>query len=237
MNSRIPLKQLVAQIPKTELHVHLEGSMSAADVMLALGEKNGLSLPFGDEKTFLDLCRLSPAGNFSRLYRILSGCIREPADFEHLAFKFARRMHANNIVYAEVTWTPQHHLHKGYPFENWLDAVNVGRQRGKEQFGGEMRWILDILRDDPEEMMQVQAFAHPAAMPGTMVSSPWGLAASGKGIRLVYSPEPSLRHGKADLPSCLTPKSTQVPRPSGPPWRTSRLHRLGTVTEARKMIC
>jgi adenosine deaminase len=40
-------KQLIADLPKAELHIHIEGSLEP-ELMFALAQRNGITLPFAD---------------------------------------------------------------------------------------------------------------------------------------------------------------------------------------------
>jgi len=47
----------------------------------------------------------------------------------------------------------------GLPFDAIMDGLNEGRLRAQADFGVEMRWILDIVRDQPESRHQVSQWA------------------------------------------------------------------------------
>jgi aminodeoxyfutalosine deaminase len=59
-------------------------------------------------------------------------------------------MAAQNIRYREATITPFTHTNyhdKGITIEDILSGLNAGRQKAKDEFGVEMRWIFDIPRN------------------------------------------------------------------------------------------
>jgi len=58
------LKQLVAELPKAELHIHIEGSLEPA-MMWELAERNAVTLPY------TDIDEISNAYNFNCLQDFL----------------------------------------------------------------------------------------------------------------------------------------------------------------------
>ena len=47
MSALHPIDALIAQLPKTELHLHIEGTLEP-ELMFALAARNGITLPYAD---------------------------------------------------------------------------------------------------------------------------------------------------------------------------------------------
>jgi len=146
--------KLCHSMPKAELHVHLEGS-TRFETVFDLAEKNKVQLPFTSIFLLRRACSFESFRDFSKIYDIIVSSIRHPEDLGRLVSEFAERMVADNIVYSEVTWTPQLHVTDEYPFEVWLEAVNAARRVVEKRYSVVLRWILDILRDRPSSRMDV----------------------------------------------------------------------------------
>ncbi len=69
-------------------------------------------------------------------------------------------MARQNTRYAEVTYTPSTGVHySGLPIYEILDGLNEGRARARAEFEVDCQWVLDIVRDTPEERQQAVEWA------------------------------------------------------------------------------
>ncbi len=153
------LSQFIREIPKVELHVHLEGSIRPA-TLLTLAERNEVALPADDLEGLREFYRFTDFDHFIRVYFTISGCLRTVEDFSLVAYEFGADMARQNIRYAEVTFTPNTNVvNTGLPFDEILTGLNEGRARAQDDFGVDFRWVLDIVRMDPGSRFQVVEWA------------------------------------------------------------------------------
>ncbi|MBI1256070.1 MAG: adenosine deaminase [Chloroflexi bacterium] len=154
------LADFIRQMPKTELHVHLEGAVQPA-TLLALAEKNGITLPVRSEAEIRDWYRFTDFDHFIEIYLVISSCIRTPDDLELVAREFLRGQAAQNIVYSEVIFTPYtHYLQKGMPFADQLAAIRRAVVWGRGELGIDMGIVVDIDRQTtPEQGITVADWA------------------------------------------------------------------------------
>ena len=129
--------------PKTELHVHLEGSVDA-ETAAELAVRHGY-----DPQAVLHLAegrypkRYSDIQEFIDIYLAVSAQIRDPVDLRLIAEAFAHAQAKQNILYTETTFTAITHVGNGMdPGEMW-DAVREGLEAG----GGNVGLIVDTPRD------------------------------------------------------------------------------------------
>jgi len=141
------LASFIQAMPKVELHVHLEGSTRPA-TLLELARRNGARLPATTLDELREFYRFTDFEHFINVYGTIIDCLRTPDDFALIAEQFGATMAEQNIRYAELTWTPISHVGRtGYSFEQLLGALNRGRERARELYGVQMRWITDIVRN------------------------------------------------------------------------------------------
>jgi aminodeoxyfutalosine deaminase len=149
----------IREMPKVELHVHLEGSIRPP-TLLALARRNGVTLPANDLEGLREFYRFTDFDHFIQVYFTISGCLKTVDDFSLIAYEFGADMARQSIRYAEVTFVPHISVAStGLPFEEILAGLNDGRARAWEDFGVEFRWVLDIVRDNPETRHQVAEWA------------------------------------------------------------------------------
>jgi adenosine deaminase len=81
-------------------------------------------------------------------------------DFGLIAYEFGADMARQHTRYAEVTFTPATSVkNTGLPFDEILAGLNDGRARARADFGVDFRWVLDIVRDNPDSRFQVAEWA------------------------------------------------------------------------------
>ena len=162
------LRDFVREMPKAELHVHLEGSIEPA-TLLTLAERNGVALPADDVAGLQEFYRFTDFDHFIRVYFAISSCLRTLDDFCLIAYEFGAEMARQRIRYAEVTFTPNTSVaNTGLPFREILAALNEGRSRAEEEFHVQYQWVLDIVRDHPDSRHQVAEWAASATDEGVV---------------------------------------------------------------------
>ena len=147
-------EQLAAYLraaPKAELHVHLEGSILPA-TLLALAERNGVALPAQTVAELQQWFRYRDFNHFIDIYFAITGCLKQAEDYELIAYEFGAEMARQQVRYAEVTFSPSTHYDVlGIPFDTFFGGLTRGRERARAEFGVEMRWVFDIVRNIEDE--------------------------------------------------------------------------------------
>jgi aminodeoxyfutalosine deaminase len=132
------------EMPKVELHVHLEGTISASTAV-ELAARHGIQadrLPLVDGR-FPD--PFSDFEHFVAVYIEISKLVREPEDLRTIAAAFARSQVQQNVLYTEVTFTAGTHVDNGMDQRAMWEAVTDGlKEAGPDH---EIRLIVDAVRD------------------------------------------------------------------------------------------
>ncbi|MFN2556306.1 MAG: adenosine deaminase [Nitriliruptorales bacterium] len=138
-------KEELRSLPKVELHVHLEGTVSP-EVARSLARRHGL-----DPEAELPLVagRYPPVftdfPQFVRLYLAVSRQIRTPDELAGVAADFARRQTDEGVRYTEVTFTALTHVRNGLEPRAMWEALRAGL--GESGPDCEIRLIIDALRN------------------------------------------------------------------------------------------
>lgn len=145
------LTNFIRRMPKTELHVHLEGAVQPA-TLLKLAKKNGIALPVSNEAEIREWYRFTGFPHFIDIYMAISNCICTPDDLEVVARDFLRGQAEQNIVYSEVIFTPYiHYLQKNMAFADQLAAIKRAVAWARDEFGIDMGIVVDIDRQTSAE--------------------------------------------------------------------------------------
>src|SRR5437660_9698133 len=147
------LERYLLAVPKAELHVHLEGSIQPA-TLLILAQRNGVDLPVRTIEDVQKWFIFRDFNHFIEIYLDITRCLRTIEDYELIAYEFGANMARQQVRYAEVTFSASTHCFSlGVPFDTFFAGLTRGRLRAQAEFGVEMRWIFDIVRDIPDEAL------------------------------------------------------------------------------------
>ena len=126
------MTDLITRLPKTELHVHIEGTLEP-EMMFHLATRNGLILPFEDVDQVHAAYRFTDLQSFLDIYYQGGEVLRTPDDFYDLMSAYLDRAAADGVRHAEIFFDPQSHTGRGIGFEVFMrgfhDAISDGRRR------------------------------------------------------------------------------------------------------------
>lgn len=137
-------------IPKAELHVHIEGTLEP-ELLFKLAQRNRILIPYNSVE------ELKLAYNFSNLQEFLdiyyqgAAVLIHEADFYDLTFTYLEKLHAQNVVHAEIMFDPQTHLERGVAFETIIDGITRAINEANILWGISVKLILSILRHLSEQ--------------------------------------------------------------------------------------
>ncbi len=124
----------------SELHVHLEGTVSH-ETATALAGLHGLEPPPAYE--YADL------PGFLSVYGRVSDTMRTAGDFERVILEHGGVMARQGIAYAEISFNPSLH-----PGDGWLDGLTRARGRVKTELGIEIAWLVEMVRGGRSDVNQ-----------------------------------------------------------------------------------
>lgn len=128
------LHTFIAGLPKTELHVHLEGTIEPHD-MFAFAARNDIELPWPSQSTLADAYDYRDLDDFLSLY--WQGCeaLRTQADFYDLTLNYLRRAAREGIVRAEMSFSPQNFLSRSISLATQLDGIDEAIRDAQTELG------------------------------------------------------------------------------------------------------
>jgi aminodeoxyfutalosine deaminase len=136
----------IAELPKVELHVHLEGSMTPTTVgRLAARHKIDTSGIWPDGLP--DAFSFDGFPDFARQFQFGLRLLRTGEDIEDIIVALAADLARQNVRYAEVTSTVFTHLTAGLSAADYGTALNDGHRRAIDAHGVTMAWVIDVPRD------------------------------------------------------------------------------------------
>lgn len=122
-------------LPKTDLHVHLDGSLREAS-LIEMARERGVSLP---SETVEGLNEVVFKDAYASLEEYLAGfaytcaVLRDTEALERAAYELAWDNIDEGVRYVEVRFAPQLHMHAGLGFDDVLLAVDRGLSRARAE--------------------------------------------------------------------------------------------------------
>lgn len=145
-----PLDTLITRLPKTELHLHIEGSLEP-EMMFALAQRNGVALPYADVAAVRAAYQFDSLQSFLDLYYAGASVLITEQDFYDLTWAYLERAKADNIVHTEIFYDPQTHTARGIDFAVPLSGIRRALLDGEAKLGISFKLIMCFLRHLSEE--------------------------------------------------------------------------------------
>jgi adenosine deaminase len=130
-------RELLARLPKAELHNHLDGSLRA-QTLIELARNAGVSLPTADPEAIRRYMLVDDARDleeFLQRFEITIGVLQTADAIERVAYEMVEDAAADNVRYLEVRYCPHLSRRKGLTLEQVLEAELRGLARGERDFG------------------------------------------------------------------------------------------------------
>lgn len=143
MNQEVS-RQWLRSLPKAELHLHLEGTISP-ETLVKLSQRNeGGVLGLEQARSLYDYRDFS---GFLLAFKAITRLLRTPADYELVTYRMLKRLAEEGVVHAEVYvsvgviyyWSKAE-------FEPLFEGMERARVRAFREFGITTYWIIDAVR-------------------------------------------------------------------------------------------
>ena len=148
--SAMDVRTFVRDLPKTELHLHLEGSLEP-ELLMRLAARNRVEIPFRSVEEIRAAYRFAELQEFLDIYYQGMNVLREEEDFYDLTMAYLKRAAADGAVHVEVFYDPQGHTVRGVPIETVTDGILAALADGRGELGITSLLILCVLRHLPED--------------------------------------------------------------------------------------
>lgn len=142
---RSTVEALIRNMPKAELHLHIEGTLEP-ELMLSLAERNGVSLGFGTVEEARKAYAFTDMQSFLDIYYEGARVLLKEQDFYDMTWAYLERVHAENVRHVEIFFDPQAHTDRGVAFETVISGIHHALIDGEEQFDMSTGLIMCFLR-------------------------------------------------------------------------------------------
>ena len=127
-------RAFIEQIPKTDLHLHLDGSLRLK-TLIEMALQEDVQLPSYEEEGLRELVfkdHYKSLVDYLQGFAYTCAVLRNVENIERIAFELAEDNIAENVRYIEVRFAPQLHIHDDLSMQELFKALAKGLERAKK---------------------------------------------------------------------------------------------------------
>ncbi|ORY60978.1 putative adenosine deaminase [Pseudomassariella vexata] len=178
----LEISSFVAALPKVELHVHIEGTLTPS-LRWKLAHRNNVPLPYLTYEALLESYNVlynhrkevngdNGAPTFLETYFAGTQVLCKEEDFYELGMEYLQKAKDMNVRYVEPFFDLQAYLPRGIPAATVLNGYMRAQREGAAKFGVQSNWIMCFIRDEPVE----------EGIAAYKAARPWAKMEGGKGL-------------------------------------------------------
>ena len=150
MNSLENVISFIKKSPKSELHLHIEGSLEP-ELMFKLSKRNKIEIPFKSVEEIRSAYNFTNLDSFLKIYYEGSNVLINEEDFFDLTWEYILRCKQDNIVHTEIFFDPQSHIPRGVNFDKIINGIDKALKKAEKDFNITSKIIMCFLRHLDEE--------------------------------------------------------------------------------------
>ena len=154
--------KFIKKTPKTELHVHIEGTLEP-ELMFKLAKRNNIKIPFKNINDVKSAYNFSNLESFLNIFYQGSNVLVKEQDFFDLTWAYTLKCKEDNVVHTEIFFDPQTHINRGIHFEVVINGIYKALVKANKEFGLTSKIIMCFLRHlDEKSAFEIldQALTH-----------------------------------------------------------------------------
>jgi adenine deaminase len=152
--SRANMETLIQDLPKAELHIHIEGTLEP-EMMFALAKRNNVTLRYESAQEVRQAYNFVDLQSFLDIYYQSCAVLIAEQDFYDLTWAYIERVSSQNVRHVELFFDPQTHTARGISFETVVKGIYRAAQEARQEYGMSVSLIMCFLRHlSAEECMQ-----------------------------------------------------------------------------------
>ncbi|NMA22629.1 MAG: adenosine deaminase family protein, partial [Spirochaetales bacterium] len=156
-------KEIIQQIPKVELHDHIDGGLRIPTI-LELARENQVSLPTWNEDElhalFVQGTKEKSLTLYLKPFQYTIAVMQTKKALSRVAFEAVEDLAKEHVVYAELRFAPILHIEGGLSLQEVVQATLDGIQRGTRKYRITIGLILCAMRNqDPAISRQIAELA------------------------------------------------------------------------------
>ena len=144
------LPDLLRAMPKTELHMHIEGSLEP-ELIFQMAKRNQVQIPYSSVEVLRAAYAFTDLQSFLDIYYAGASVLLQEPDFYDMAWAYFLKAQADNVVHAELFFDPQTHTARQVPMATVINGLHRACVDAHTKLGISASLIMCFLRHLSEE--------------------------------------------------------------------------------------
>lgn len=136
-------KSFLVNIPKAELHIHLEAVITLSGVKKLYKNKYGTEMSKEEQK---DLFSYNDLNGFIQAFLKIQGMYSSVKDFNLVFAELEKYLVKNGISYAEVFFAPSAFLKMGFSYKEMTEVFHKNVEKIQKKRGITVKLLMDVSR-------------------------------------------------------------------------------------------
>ncbi len=139
------IEEFIQKIPKTELHLHIEGTFEP-ELMFEIAKRNNKIINYSSVEELKKAYRFNNLQEFLDIYYEGANVLITEQDFYDLTWAYLTKVHSQNVVHVEIFFDPQTHTDRGIAFETVINGIYKALEDSQQEYGITFKLIMSFLR-------------------------------------------------------------------------------------------
>ena len=139
------MEALLVDLPKAELHLHIEGTLEP-DLAFTMARRNHVELPHEDEDALRRAYVFEDLQSFLDIYYAACSVLVTERDFYDLTWAYLLRAAGQGVRHAEIYFDPQTHTDRGVAFGTVIEGITRALEDGEGNLRVTSRLMMGFLR-------------------------------------------------------------------------------------------
>ncbi len=144
------MKNFIKNLPKAELHLHIEGSFEPAQ-MFEIAKRNKIEIPYKTVEEIEKAYKFDCLQDFLDIYYQGASVLIYEQDFYDLTYSYLEKCSAQNVRHTEIMFDPQTHTERGISFEIVINGISRACEDAEKNLNISSYLIMSFLRHLSEE--------------------------------------------------------------------------------------
>ena len=143
--------QFIKNLPKAELHVHLEGTLEP-EHFLQIAKRNNIQISYETvDQVKSELYTFHDLASFIAVYRQVITVLKTEQDFYELTLAYLKRVATQGVLHTEIFFDLQSYTHHQVSASTIMNGVQKALIEGYEKYNITAALIMCFIRDLSEE--------------------------------------------------------------------------------------
>ena len=150
LQPKIKMLNFINQLPKAELHLHIEGTFEP-ELMFAIAKRNNIEIKYNSIEEIREAYNFNCLQDFLDIYYAGAAVLIHEQDFYDLTWSYLEKCAEQNVRHTEIMFDPQTHTKRGVSFETIINGISRACKNAELKFNVSSLLIMSYLRHLSEE--------------------------------------------------------------------------------------